>query len=50
MMADDTTNAQAQRHSPTSNPDLKNLDRRVGTWKVMGGTEGTVSYEWMEHQ
>ncbi|TYK44035.1 hypothetical protein [Actinomadura decatromicini] len=28
-------------------PELKALDRLVGTWKVTGGAEGTVRYEWM---
>lgn len=28
--------------------DMKALDRLVGTWKVSGGTEGTIRYEWME--
>ncbi|WP_434441691.1 hypothetical protein [Lentzea sp. E54] len=27
--------------------DLRALDRLVGTWKVTGGVEGTVRYEWM---
>lgn len=27
--------------------ELKALDRLVGTWKVTGGAEGTVRYEWM---
>ncbi|MEV0385093.1 hypothetical protein [Nonomuraea sp. NPDC050643] len=27
---------------------LKALDRLVGTWKVTGGAEGTVTYRWME--
>ncbi|MFG1619715.1 DUF1579 domain-containing protein [Nonomuraea wenchangensis] len=33
----------------TSQPsaELKALDRLVGTWKVTGGAEGTVRYEWM---
>lgn len=30
------------------NPDLKSLDRLVGTWKVSGGAEGTIRYEWLE--
>ncbi len=30
------------------NPDLKTLDILVGTWKISGGVEGTVTYEWME--
>jgi hypothetical protein len=29
-------------------PELRKLDRLVGTWKVSGGTEGEVRYEWME--
>lgn len=32
--------------APKPNPDLKSLDRLVGTWKVSGGAEGTVIYEW----
>ncbi len=28
-------------------PELKALDRLVGTWTVTGGVEGTVRYEWM---
>src|ERR1700737_3149931 len=32
----------------TANPDLKALDRLVGTWGGGGGAEGTVTYEWME--
>lgn len=30
------------------NPDLKALDRLVGTWTVTGEAEGTVTYEWTE--
>jgi len=42
-------NAQAQQQPPTPNPDLKNLDRLVGTWKVSGpDIHGQVTYEWME--
>ncbi|WP_063130597.1 hypothetical protein [Nocardia fusca] len=28
-------------------PELQALNRLVGTWKVSGGAEGTVRYEWM---
>lgn len=28
------------------NPDMKTLDRLVGTWTVSGDSEGTVTYEW----
>jgi hypothetical protein len=27
---------------------LRRLDRLTGTWRVSGGTDGTVTYEWME--
>jgi hypothetical protein len=45
-MADDDTTAQQQ--PPTPNPDLKGLERLVGTWTVSGGAQGTATYEWME--
>jgi len=48
-VADDNTNAQYQpQEPPKPNPDLKSLDRLVGTWKVSGGAQGQVTYEWME--
>ncbi len=28
-------------------PELRALDRLVGTWSVAGGAEGTARYEWM---
>jgi hypothetical protein len=34
--------------TPTPTPDLKRLEKLVGTWNVTGGAEGTVRYEWME--
>jgi hypothetical protein len=30
------------------NPDLKSLDRLIGTWTVSGEAEGRVTYEWVE--
>ncbi len=42
---DDT---QTAKPTPTPNPDLKQLEKLVGTWKVSGGIQGTNSYEWME--
>jgi hypothetical protein len=30
--------------------DMRALDRLIGTWKVSGGVEGTVRYEWLEGQ
>ena len=45
-MTDDHTDTQQQ--PPTPNPDLKGLERLVGTWNVSGGARGRVTYEWME--
>lgn len=45
-MEDDNT--QAYQQAPTPNPDLKGLDRLVGTWHVSGGVQGHITYEWME--
>jgi hypothetical protein len=33
---------------PQPNPELKKLDRLVGTWNVSGDTCGLVSFSWME--
>ena len=33
---------------PKPNPNLKNLDRLIGTWKQSGGVEGEIVYEWAE--
>src|SRR5688572_26602592 len=44
----DNNNEQGQYQPAIPNPDLKSLDRLVGTWKVSGGTQGQVRYEWME--
>lgn len=32
----------------TPSKDIQALDRLIGTWKVSGGAEGTVTYRWME--
>jgi hypothetical protein len=50
-MADNESTTEESR--PTPKPDLKSLDRLVGTWKLSdptgkGGIEGTVRFEWME--
>src|SRR5437868_3555404 len=39
---------QGQYQPSAPNPDLKSLDRLVGTWKVSGGAQGQVTYEWLE--
>lgn len=36
------------QQAPTPNPDLRSLDRLVGTWNVTEGAQGTIRYEWME--
>ncbi len=33
--------------NPQPSAELQALDRLVGTWRVTGGAEGTVRYEWM---
>ena len=33
---------------PKPNPDLKSLDRLIGTWKQSGEVEGKITYEWTE--
>ncbi len=49
----DNYSTEAQQPAPTPNPDLKSLDRLVGTWRVFdpsnsGAIEGTTTYEWLE--
>lgn len=49
MPDDNTTNdAQAYEQPPEPSPDLKSLDRLVGTWEMSGDVGGTVVFEWME--
>src|SRR5512147_221711 len=43
-----TDNVQVEYQPATPNPDLKSLDRLVGTWQVSGGAQGQVTYEWLE--
>ena len=38
--------ADAQRQTPS--PDLKALDRLIGTWSIAGGAQGCSTYEWRE--
>jgi hypothetical protein len=45
-VTDDTTGT--YRQTPTPGPDLRALDRLVGTWTISGGAQGTAAYEWME--
>ena len=44
----DKMNTQMQSQLPEPGPMLKSLDRLVGTWKITGGAQGEVAYEWME--
>ncbi|WP_350348242.1 hypothetical protein ABIQ69_16660 [Agromyces sp. G08B096] len=43
---DDRNAAEESETQP--DPDLRSLDRLVGTWTVSGEAEGTVVYEWTE--
>ena len=49
-MTDDGTTASVEtpQQPPAPNPDLKSLDRLVGTWTVSGESQGTVTYERVE--
>jgi hypothetical protein len=42
------TDTYADAPQQTPNPDLRALDRLIGTWSVAGGAKGRVTYEWME--
>src|ERR1051326_96410 len=46
MAENDST--QVSQQSPKPNPDLKSLERLVGTWKLSGGVQGQIRFEWME--
>lgn len=48
-MADENTGTQtSSRPPPAPNPDLKSLDKLVGTWQISGEAQGQIRYEWME--
>jgi hypothetical protein len=49
-MTDDNTTANLEmpQEALLPNPDLKSLDRLIGTWRVSGEADGTVTYEWAE--
>lgn len=34
--------------APAPSEALRRLDRLVGTWRVTGGAEGTITYRWMQ--
>lgn len=38
----------SQNEQPKPNPDMKSLERLVGTWKQSGDVHGETTYEWME--
>jgi catechol 2,3-dioxygenase-like lactoylglutathione lyase family enzyme len=44
----DHVDAPAKQVTSEPSTALKQLDRLVGKWRVTGGVEGTVTYEWME--
>jgi hypothetical protein len=50
-MSDENSQAQGygqEEEAREPSPDLKRLDRLVGTWELSGDVGGTVTYEWME--
>ena len=38
----------SQTQQPKPNPDLKSLDRLIGTWKQSGEVDGEITYEWAD--
>ncbi len=42
------TNQSAAYQATSPDPDLKSLEKLVGTWNLSGETAGRVIYEWME--
>lgn len=38
----------AGNEAPKPVPQMKTLEPLVGTWRVSGGAEGTITYEWLE--
>ncbi len=42
------TNPQAAYKAASPHPDLKSLEKLVGTWNLSGDTQGQITYEWME--
>jgi hypothetical protein len=47
-MANDETNDNQANQAPQPSPDLKSLERLVGTWEMSGEVQGRVAFEWME--
>lgn len=41
-------NNATQTKQQTPNPDLKNFEKLIGTWKVTGELQGTNTFEWAE--
>lgn len=37
----------SEHTNQTGDPEMAALERLVGTWKVTGGAEGTVTYRWL---
>jgi hypothetical protein len=48
MAENNTNNTQAHQQPPEPDPDLKSLDRLVGSWEISGGAQGKTTFEWME--
>jgi hypothetical protein len=47
-VTNDSGNGKASQEPALPHPDLQSLNRLVGTWRVSGEAEGTVTYEWTE--
>jgi len=47
-MTTENESTRGSQQSPKPSLDLTGLNRLVGTWKVSGGAQGQVRYEWRE--
>jgi hypothetical protein len=47
-MTNETTSNLSVQQASVPDAALKRLDRLVGTWKLSGGVQGQITYEWMD--
>lgn len=47
-MMSENDQAENTKQPSVPNPDLKNLEGLIGTWRVSGGLQGTNTFEWTE--
>jgi hypothetical protein len=48
MKAEDQAKHRVREQSPGPNPDLKGLEKFIGTWELTGGAKGRIRFDWTE--